>query len=106
MTATDHLRAARENRNRAQAEIFAAHLAAERGDSIAASRHHEAHEFELRVAHHHEVQATHARLAALDTGAATEIPGLTDGPVLVAPTATGGDWRDDPFHSDSVNCRP
>lgn len=71
MTPTDHLRAARHHRNQAQAELLAAHIAAEHGDAIRARETHAEHEFHLSCAHHHEVAAMHARLCSVDRPANT-----------------------------------
>lgn len=91
MTATVHLRTVKHHRDQAQAEIFAAHLAAERGDTIAAAAHQEQHDYHLDVACYHEAAA----LAALDAVDAASAPagieGLTDGPVHVAACNTPGD---------------
>ena len=70
MTATQHLRASKHHRDQAQAEVFAAHLAGERGDTIAAAAHTEQHEFHVDVACHHEAAALSA-LDAVDAAAGT-----------------------------------
>ena len=66
----DHDRAAVQHRKEATAHEVAADLADERGDAKGAAEHREAHDFHLRSAHHHETQATLARLTAVDLPAA------------------------------------